>query len=81
MTLRAVELVALLGALSVTVATRAIVEAVKLVTLEVLAPSKEFEILVVAGILAVVVVVEVLAVVTAVVAVVVSVFDQLIRDS
>ena len=70
MTLRAVDLVALIAAPSVAVATRAIWVAV----VEVMAASKELLVLVVAGILLVVVLVEVLAVVTAIVAVVVSVF-------
>ena len=58
-TLRAVELVALLGAPSVAVAARAIVVALILVKLEVVAASKVLEVLVVGGILVLMVVVEV----------------------
>ena len=75
MTLRAVELVALLGAPSAAVAARAIVVAVTLIKLEVVGAPKVLVILEVAGIVLVVVVVEVLAVSPAIVAVVVSVFD------
>ena len=56
MTLRAVEVVALIAAPSVAVAARAIVIAVVLVKLEVVALSKVLVVLVVAGILVVVVV-------------------------
>ena len=80
-TLRTVELVSVLGAPSVAVAAKALVVAVILVKLEVVAASKVLVVLVVAGILIVVVVVDVLPVITAIVAVVVSVFDQLIRDT
>ena len=56
MTLRAVEVVALIAAPSVAVAARAIVVAVVLVKLEVVAASKVLVVLVVAGVLLVVIV-------------------------
>ena len=79
--LGAVEAVALIATPSVAVAARALVVAVKLVTLEVVTASKVLVVLVVAGTLIVVLVIEVLAVVTKIVAVVGSVFYQLIGDS